>query len=286
VHLALLLGNLAISGYFLYLAYASQIRGVFILYLLASIISALPMPFLLYQVFALARAKYVISRNGITIQWGLRTEDIPISDVEWIRIPQDFVNPITPPAFRLPGAILASSMDRDIGLIEYIAADRKRLVLVATPAKVFALSPGNPYAFIDDFHHSAELGSFTTIQKQSSKPDLIFTLLVRDKIARNLLLASLAISLVMLVAVSFIIPSLETVPLGLEAIGEIQEVSPSERLILLPLLSLLVFFIDLGYGAYLYRKEGFKNAAYIVFFSSLFLPLSFAILLVFILGFR
>ena len=286
VHLALMLVNVAVSGYFIYLAYASDVRGVFILYLLASIISGLPMPLLLYQAFALIRARYVISRNGISIQWGLRTEDIPISDIEWIRLPQDFVNAITPPAFRLPGAVLASSMDRDIGLVEYVAAETKRLVLVATPAKVFALSPGNPYAFINDFHRSAELGSFTTIRKQSTKPELILTLLSRDKIARNLLLASLAISLLMLIAVSFIIPNMETVPLGLEATAEIQEVSPSERLILLPLLSLLVFFVDLGYGAYLYRKEGFKNAAYIVFFSSLFLPISFSILLVFILGFR
>jgi hypothetical protein len=52
---------------------------------------------------------------------------------------------------------------------------------------------------------------------------------------------------------------------------------------LLPLLSLLAFFIDLGYGSYLYRKEGFRNAAYIVFFSSLFLPVSFSILVVLIL---
>ena len=286
VHLGLILVNTAISGYFLYLAFATDLRGVFILYLLLSIITALPMPFLLYQAFALVRAKYVISRNGIAIQWGLRTEDIPIGDIEWIRLPQDFVKTINPPAFRLPGAVLANSMDRDIGLIEYSAAETLRLVLVATPTKVFALSPGNPRLFINDFHRNAELGSFTSIPKQSSKPELIFSLLARDKIARNILLPSLTISLMMLIAVSFIIPNLATVPLGLEAIGEIQEVSPSERLILLPLLSLLLFFIDLVYGTYLYRKEGFRNAAYIVFFSSLFLPISFAILLVFILSFK
>jgi len=286
VHLALILVNSAVSGYLLDLAFASNQRGFFIVYLLASIITALPMPLFLYQAFALIRAKYVISRHGIAIQWGLRTEDIPISDIEWIRLPQDFVKPVTPPAFRLPGAVLASSEDRDIGLIEYIATETKRLVLVATPTKVFALSPGNPHAFINDFHRSAELGSFTSIQKQSSRPELIITRLAMDKTARNFLMASLTISLVMLVAVSFIIPNLATVPLGLELQSGIQAASPSERLILLPLLSLLVFFVDLGYGAYLYRKEGFKIASYIVFFSSLILPVSFAILLVFILGFR
>jgi len=283
LHLVLILANSAISGYLLFLALTSQVRGVFILYLLASIITFLPAPFLFYQLYALTRAKYILSRNGIGIQWGLRTEDIPISDIEWIRLPRDFVNKVAPPPLRLPGAVLATVRDRDLGIIEYIAAEPEELVLIATPAKIFALSPGSPQAFINDFHRSAELGSFTPIQKQSSQPQLIISRLAGDKTARSFLAASLGISLLMLIAVSFIIPNLSTVPLGLEAAADRQQASPAERLILLPLLSLLVFFLDLAYGAYLYRKQGFRNAAYIVFFSSLILPISFSVLIIFIL---
>ena len=283
IHLGLILINSAISGYLLYRALSSEMQGVFILYLISSIITFIPAPFLFYQAFALARAKYVITRDGIAIQWGLRTEDIPIEEIEWIRRPRDFVHPITQPPFRLPGAVLASCNDRDLGLIEYIATEIKRVVLVATHTKVFALSPGNPYAFINDFHRSAELGSFSPFKKQSSRPQLILTQLLRDKTARSFLIASLSISLILLIAVSFIIPNISTVPLGLESSGEIQETSPAERLILLPFLSLLLFFIDLGYGAYLFRKKGFKNASYIIFFSSLLLPISFSILVFVIL---
>ena len=283
LHSGLILANSAISGYLLYLALAASTRGVFILYLIASVFTFLPAPFLLYQTYALMRAKYVISRNGIAIQWGLRTEDIPIEEIEWIRLPRDFVNPITPPPLRLAGAILTTVIDRDLGTIEYIAAGTGELVLVATRTKVFAISPGNTQAFINDFHRSAELGSFSPIQKQSSRPRLILALLGQDRVARNFLLAGLAVSLLLLVAVSFIIPTRQTVPLGLEALGSNRETSSSERLILLPLLSLLTFFIDLGYGSYLYRKEGFRNAAYIVFFSSLLLPISFSVLVVLIL---
>jgi len=283
IHFGLILINTAISGYLLYLALTSQLQGVFILYLVASVITFLPAPFLFYQAFALVRAKYVISRDGIAIQWGLRTEDIPIEDIEWIRRPRDFVHAITPPPFRLPGAVLATSNDRDLGSIEYIAAETRRIVLIATHTKIFALSPGRPDAFINDFHRSAELGSFTPFKKQSSKPQLVFSQLLRDKTARGFLTASLSISLIMLIAVSFIIPTISSVPLGLESIGEVKESSPAERLILLPLLSILLFFIDLGYGAYLFRKKGFRNASYIVFFSSLLLPISFSILILVIL---
>lgn len=283
LHFGLILINTAISGYLLFLALSSQVRGVFILYLVASIITYLPAPFLFYQAFALARAKYTISRNGIAIQWGLRTEDIPIDEIDWIRLPRDFVNPIAPPPFRLAGAVLASTSDRDLGTIEYISSRTQGLVLIATRSIVFVISPGNPHAFIEDFHRSAELGSFSPIQKRSSQPQLILAQLARDKVARPLLLASLTISLLMLIAVSFIIPTRSSVPLGLEALGANRESSPSERLLLLPLLSLFVFFIDLAFGSYLYRKKGFKNAAYIVFFSSLFLPLSFSTLIILIL---
>jgi len=282
-HFILILLNAGVSGYLLFLAFTAQVRGVFILYLIAGILTLLPAPFLLYQVYALIRAKYMISRNGISIQWGLRTEDIPISEIEWIRLPRDFVNTVTPPPFRLPGAILANVTDRDLGAIEYIAANKETLVLVATRLKIFVLSPGNQQAFINDFHRYAELGSFTPIQKQSSMPQLILTQLTGDKTARLLLGISFTLSLIMLIAVSFMIPNLSTVPLGLEAGLDIQQSSPAERLILLPVLSLLVFFIDLIYGAYLYRKQGFKNAAYIVFFSSLILPISFLILLIIII---
>lgn len=286
VHWLLLCLNLAVSGYIFFLSFSSQIRGVFILYLIGGIITVLPAPVLLYQIFALARATYVISRDGISIEWGLRTEDIPITEIEWVRHPHDLVNHIVQPPFRLPGAVLASCMDRDLGATEYIAAEKTNVVLIATHTKIYAISPGSQYAFINDFHRSAELGSFSPIDKQSSQPQVVLTRLVQDKAARRLLVIGLGISLLLLVAVSFIIPTRESVPLGLEALGVNREESPSERLILLPLLSLLFFFVDLGFGVYLYRKKGFRSAAYVVFFSSILLPISFSVLMLFILVFN
>jgi len=282
LHIGLILLNTAISGYLLYLAFNADIRGIFILYLIASVITYIPAPFLFYQAFALFRARYVISQHGIAIRWGLRTENIPISEIEWIRLPEDFVKPIARPTFQLPGAVLTSVYDQDLGAIEYIAAGSNQLILIATRSVIFAISPGYPESFINDFHRAAELGSFSPIPQQSTKPQLFIINLVKNKVVRSTLFISLLISLILLVTVSFLIPNLESVPLGLESSATSQEASPPERLILLPLLALLVFFGDLGYGAYLYRKEGFKNAAYIVFFSSLILPISFSILIIFI----
>ena len=281
-HLGILLIILAASGYLLWLALFQQTQGVFILSLIASMLVFLPFPFFLYRLFSLLRAKYTLSRDGVSIQWGLRTEDIPITEIEWIRLPGDLATKLPLPRIIFPGAVLGTRKHRDLGIIEYIASDLRRLILIATKDRIFAISPRNINAFEDDFYRSTEMGSITPIEKQSSQPQFIMASLMSDKASRAFLLSSAFLSLLLLIAVSFIIPTRTTVPLGLEAIGINREESSSERLILLPLLSLFIFFIDFGFGSFLYRKKGFRNAAYIVFASALVLPISFSALLLMI----
>jgi len=281
-HLGILLIILAVSGYLLWLTLFQQTRGSFILYLIASILVFLPFPFFLYRLISLLRAKYTLSRDGVSIQWGLRTEDIPITEIEWVRLPGDLAIKLPLPRIIFPGAVLGTRKHRDLGIIEYIASDLNRLILIATKDQIFAISPRNINAFEDDFYRSAEMGSITPIEKQSSQPQFIVTSLMSDKAVRAFLLSSMFLSLLLLVAVSFIIPTRATVPLGLEAVGINREESSPERLILLPFLSLFIFFVDFGFGSFLYRKKGFRNAAYIVFASTLILPISFSALLLMI----
>ena len=282
IHLGILLTILAVSGYLLWLALFQQTQGVFILYLIASVLAFLPLPFFLYRLISLLRAKYTLSRDGLSIQWGLRTEDIPITDIEWMRLPEDLAIKLPLPRIIFPGAVLGTLKHRDLGIIEYIASDFRQLVLIATKDRIFAISPRNINAFENDFLRSTEMGSITPIEKQSSQPQFIVASLMSDKAARAFLLSSAFLSLLLLVTASFIIPTRATVLLGLEAIGLNREESSSERLILLPLLSIFFLFVDFGFGSFLYRKKGFRNAAYIVFASALVLPISFSALLLLI----
>ena len=283
VHLGLLLILLSASGYLLWSALIQPVRGIFILYLIAWVVSFLPFPYFLYRLISLLRAKYSLSRDGISIQWGLRTEDIPMTEVEWMRLPEDIASKLTMPRIPFPGAILGVQNQRDLGIIEFIASDINKLILIATKKQIFAISPRDINTFQNDFYRFAEMGSITPIEKQSSQPQFMFTTLFKDKATRGLLFSSAILSLILLIAISFIIPTRDTVPLGLEAIGANRQESSSERLILLPLLSLFVFFVDFGFGSYLFRKKGFKSAAYIVFSASLILPISFSALLLLII---
>jgi hypothetical protein len=133
---------------------------------------------------------------------------------------------------------------------------------------------------MDAMYRNMEMGSIDQIQPKSSRVDLLVGSLFSDKIARNLILLGSFLSIGLLVAVSFIIPTHDTIPLGFNPIGQTAETSPSERLLLLPVLSLLMLFIDLGLGSYLYRKAGYRIAAYFAFASTLIMPISFLGLIV------
>lgn len=283
VHLGALLLNLAAVGFLVILAFSQSIRGFFILYLVASILVFIPVPFVAYRLFALLRASYTVFREGISIQWGVRSEEIPMQDIEWVRMADDLAFELPLPKFIVQGAVLGLREHRDLGLIEYIASSTHPMVLVATPERIYAISPADPDGFMDALYRNMELGSIEQIQPKSSRVELLVGSLFGDKLARNLILLGSILSIGLLIAVSFIIPTRETIPLGFNPIGQTAETSPSERLLLLPVLSLLMLFIDLGLGSYLYRKAGYRIAAYFAFASALIMPISFLWLILFMI---
>ena len=283
VHLGALLLNLAAVGFLVILAFSQSIRGFFILYLVASILVFFPVPFVAYRLFALLRASYTVFREGISIQWGVRSEEIPMQDIEWVRMADDLAFELPLPKFVVQGAVLGLRKHRDLGLIEFIASTADPMVLIATPERIYAISPSDPEGFFNAIYRNMELGSIEQIQPKSSRVELLVGSLFGDKLARNLILFGSFLSIGLLVTVSFIIPTRETIPLGFNPIGQTAETSPSERLLLLPVLSLLMLFADLGLGSYLYRKAGYRIAAYFAFASSLIMPISFLGLILFMI---
>ena len=95
----------------------------FVAYLLISLTRICAYPVFGYRAYALLRADYYIDRDSLAMLWGLRVEDIPLTDIEWVRPASDLTNPLVLPRFRLPGAILGTRRHPDLGLVEFIASD-------------------------------------------------------------------------------------------------------------------------------------------------------------------
>ena len=207
---------------------------------------------------------------------------IPMSDIEWIRLASDLAFNLPLPPVSVQGAVLGSRIHRDLGHIDYIASDASNLLLVASRDRVYAISPKDVRGFQNAFTRSAELGSIAPISGKTSSGNFLISALLKDRVSRLLLLLGIILSIGLLIATSFIIPLRDSIPLGFNPIGQSAESSPSDRLLLLPLLSLLMLVIDISLGAYLYRKEGFRVASYLSFAASLIMPLSFFGVIIFL----
>jgi len=93
----------------------AQVGPMFVSYLLIGLLAFAPIPLLGYRAYALFKADYYIDRDSLAILWGLRIEDIPLTDIEWVRPASDLTNPLALPRFRLPGAVLGTRRHPDLG---------------------------------------------------------------------------------------------------------------------------------------------------------------------------
>ncbi len=105
---------------------SAQVGPMFVSYLLVGLIAFAPIPFLGYRAYALLKADYYIDRDSLAILWGLRVEDIPLTDIEWVRPASDLMNPLPLPPLRLPGGVLGRRRHPDLGAVEFIASSTRK----------------------------------------------------------------------------------------------------------------------------------------------------------------
>ena len=275
--LIILILLIAACGALAWLAFNRASGGFFFLYLIGSIIVFFPIPFFLYLLIALNRAKYTITPNGFSMQWGLRTEDIPFSEIDFVRMPNELVAQLPKPPIAFPGAVFGSRFHNDLGKIEFVASKRKNLVLVATKKIIFAISPSNINSFRTDFSRAMEFAPISPIKPQSSQPRLIIADIFADKAAGYLIGASVFLSIILLLVISFMVPIPETDFSQISRNIQLGTTFPGNRLLILPLLVFLFLFLDIGFGAYLFRKKAHKINAYFLFAAGLILPVFFLI---------
>lgn len=254
IHIILIALLSATAGVSFWLAFQTPVGVAFAIYIILFLASALPLPVLAYRLYALGRANYQLDRNTLRLMWGMRVEEIPVSDVEWLRPVQGLVAPLSLPWFRLPGSILGLTRQADIGQVEFMASETGSMLLVATRRRVFAISPENPAAFAVAFQKTIEMGSLTPGAGRSEFPSFVVGRAWDNAWARSLWLAGLFLNLGSLVWVSALIPTTQQVPLGFGPDGAPLETVPAAQLILLPFLSIVLFAAGWLLGIFFYRR--------------------------------
>jgi hypothetical protein len=260
----------------------AQLGPMFVNYLLIGILAFAPIPFLGYRTYALLRADYYIDRDSLAMLWGLRVEDIPLTDVEWVRPATDLSHPLSLPRLRLPGAILGTRRHADLGLVEFIASDSRNIILIATAKRVFAISPEDANSLIRTFARATEMGSLLPAEPKSVYPSFVLTQAWESPLVRFMWVSGLILNIGLVIWVGLLIPSLGQISLGFSPFGAPLEPVPSIRLILLPLLSGSLFIAGWGAGLYFYRWDMQRMLANIIWISSTLSALLFLVAVLFI----
>ena len=156
-----------------WLTFQTQVGLLFTVYILLFIFTAILVPILGYRAYALSRANYLLDRDTLRLVWGLRVEEIPVTDIEWVRPVAGLPVSLSLPWLRLPGSILGIIRQSEIGRVEFLASDANSLVLVATARRIYAISPKNPAAFLNAFQKTIEMGSLQSARGQSQYPSFV-----------------------------------------------------------------------------------------------------------------
>lgn len=253
-------------------AYQMNVGQGYIFGILASIILAAPLPLLLYRSYALVQSSYTIDRDGMRLRWGLRGEDIPLPQIEWVRMADEMGFHLPLPLFQWPGAVVGKRKVEGLGEVEFIASDVRKLLLVATPQKIYAISPADGRAFIRSFRQIIELGSLSPLPSYSVVPAAFLQQVWQDRTARWLVLGGLGLTGALFILAALIISGRQTVSLGYDALRNPLAPVSSDRLLLLPLLGAVVYVVDLLSGLFFYRRVEQRLVAYLLWGSSVLTP--------------
>jgi hypothetical protein len=253
----------------------------FTIYILVAAFAFFPLPFLAYGLYSLNRANYSLDRDKLTLTWGLRVEQVPVSEVEWVRPMEALASPLSLPLLHLPGSITGLRRNPDLGPVEFLASDAKALLLVATSRRVFVISPQDTAGFMQNIQRAIEMGSLSPAAPQSVYPAFVVVQAWERLLARYLWLAGLFLNIGLLAWVTLLIPSLGRIPLGFLPSGA-GKLVPGAGLILLPVASLFFYITGWVAGLTFYRLPDHRPLAYIVWASGVFSTALFLVAVMFI----
>lgn len=273
VSAALLVLSVAVVLFLLALAQPPGIVGIILL--VAGSLICLLLPLLFYRLYCLHKSGYWISRDGLRLRWGLRAVDLPydaILDVaRWseLEMPPQLPRPIW------PGSVLGQVHDPELGQVEYMASDKTRLVLLGTAERVYVLSPEKDSQFVATLKRESLRGSLRPLRARSTAPSFVLAEAWAKPLPRRLIAIGAASTLVLLLLVGFLAPSLPGVSLGFGPDNSPLPSVGSNQLLLLPGLNLLFYVGNLLLGLLFFREPQGDSLSVLLWGSSLVTSLLF-----------
>jgi hypothetical protein len=243
-------------------AFQQTSRGLLFLNLVVGAILLVPMALIAYRLYALIRASYEIDREKIRIHWGLRTEEIPLPEVEWVRPLDELGETLRSPLFSMPGAYLGSVKSPNLGEVEFMASEKSGAVVVAGEAIMVVISPENTSEFVRAFQDAAEMGSLTPPVALSAHPGAYVFQVSKDRLALGLLIGLTFATVALSILNALLVTGKTTLSMGFAADGSLLPPVPASYLLLLPVLGLIIYSSDVAAGLYFFPRGNKRYASY------------------------
>jgi hypothetical protein len=260
----------------------SQVGLSFLLAAIPVILAVITIPLLAYRLYCLWGANYTLERDGVRLQWGLRSEAIPVDKILWVLPAGEVDNTLPLPLIRWPGTILGTRQLPSGTPVEYMADSPARLIVIATERQWYVISPQFPDEFLSYFRRLNEMGSLSPLRAQSVYPGFLMWRFWQDRSARLLFVAAVILNLLLLGWVSLIVPVRSQIALHLDAGGVPVEYVSSIQLLLLPILSMAFFFADWLLSLFFFRRDETRPLVYLFMGVSILVVLLFSVAIVFI----
>ena len=251
----LCVGLIALEVYLLRHFDVTEVGLQFFLLLIALILIAIPLIFLLYRLYSLLFSSYRLERDGLHIQWGLRTEVIPLNAIEWIRSPQEMTEDVPWSVLPMPGAYLGTVTVDERLTYEFLASDTATMLFVGTPRSIYAISPQNPAAFLNGFERILQMGALTNVNWESTRPGSWLLEAWQDKPGRYSAILSLIILISLYIFVGMRFRVKDTISLTFSPLGEPLDELPSTNMLVIPMAATIIWGIGMVLGLLLFQKE-------------------------------
>ena len=240
-------------------------------------------PYLIYTLYALHRSEYILERGGIKLNWGWRTESLPMEEVDWIYRVEDLETAPHLPIIHWPGAVTGVRRFQRGPEVEYLSSRTKGLVIIAAGERYYAISPNHVHEFISAYHELTELGAINPISPESVQPALILSEVFKIRAILWILIAGGLLNISLLIWTLLVIPSRDLVSLGFTSAGVPREGLDSVRLVLFPVLNTTAYLANLILGLFLFRNQENRFLAYLLWGASVIVAILFHIGMIFIL---
>ncbi len=233
----------------------------FFLLLIALIILGVPLVFLLYRFYSLLFSYYRLERDGLHIQWGLRSEVIPLNAIEWIRSPAEMNEDVPWSVLPMPGAYLGTVSAGEHITYEFLASDMGKMLFIGTSRFIYVISPKDPAGFITGFERILQMGALSNIRWTTSRPANWLLEAWRNKGGRICTILSILIQIALYIWVGTHFENVKTIPLTFSPTGAPLEELPTINILTIPLSATAIWLIGTVMGLWIFQKKSDRQTA-------------------------